>query len=192
MHTPNLCLRSEWYISLSPLSVCAHIIAFSLELEGVAECMWLQCWCSHRGRWEVSLQEMWSLGKWSVTKFIVMPHFRTKSASKLLAQKQTQNQIPMTSSHSETGDLTHNEEHREWLTVCDAEYLKCWMLVSCLQIPFRSFTMQLLEKKPVWLQIDPSLVSLLIIFVVYLLFVCLLLLQYSKSFLDFSSLMILC
>lgn len=167
MQTPNLCLRSEWHISLSPVSICAHKIAFSLEVEGVAGCMWLQCWCTHRGRWEVSLQEMWSLGKWSVTKFIVMPYFRTKSTSKLLAPKQTQNQIPMTSSHTETGDFTHNEKRWEWLTVCDAEYLKCWMLVSCSQILSRSFTMQLLEKKPVWLHIDPSLISLLVIFMVH-------------------------
>lgn len=91
--------------------------AFSLEVEGVAECVLLQCWCSHWGRWKVSLQDMWSLGKWSVTKFIVMPHFRTKSASKLLAQKQAQTQIPMTSCHTETGDFTHNNPGNGWQRV---------------------------------------------------------------------------
>lgn len=41
-----------------------------------------------------------------------MPYFRTKNVSKLLAQKQIQNQIPMTS-HTATGDFTHNEDRWE-------------------------------------------------------------------------------
>lgn len=99
---------------------------------------------------------MWSLGKWSVTKFIVMPHFRTKSTSKLLAQKQAQIQIPMTSCHTETG-------YSLIIILGMADSVWCWVFetldVSWPRIPSRCFTMQLLEEKPVWLQIHPSLVS---------------------------------
>lgn len=39
--------------------------------------------------------------------------FQNKKCFKAFAQKQTQNQICVTSSHTETGDFTHNEEYWE-------------------------------------------------------------------------------
>lgn len=78
---PHLCCRSEWHISAS--CPCAHNGIFT----GGGSCYHVHVVAvlvQFRDRWEVSLQETWSLGKWSVTKFIVMICFRTKSASKPL------------------------------------------------------------------------------------------------------------
>lgn len=129
MQTPNLCFRWEGRSSPSPLSICVCITACSLGVQGAAACVWLQCRCGHRGRWGGWLQEVGALGKWSVLNSVVMPCFRTKSASKPFSAKTNWNPNP-SDPHTATGGFTPSEEL--WTT--DSGRLStwsvgCWFLV---------------------------------------------------------------